>query len=199
MHAERQREVESQLRALAHAERYRETVDLALRSYGGELMGFIMNTVHDEALAQDIFQQLSIEVWESLPGFRWQSNFRTWVYTLARRTTFRILRAPDRRYQRLHTAEEQQLQARWSRTSTLEWQKTENKDRFWLICEGLEPEQRSLVMLRIAQRLSWAEITVIMSERDDLSPDEARRLSAKYRKRFARTKTQLKAALQKLA
>lgn len=200
MNADQQRSLEEKIRAHAEEGRFREATDVAIRGYGSELFGFIMNTTHDEALAQDIFQNLCMEVWRALPRFEWKSNFRTWVYTLARRTTFHTLRAPDRRRgQRLHTEDELQLRADWARTSTMEWQKTENKDRFWLLCEALDPEQRSLVMLRIAQNLSWTQIARIMSEEDAPSPEALERATALYRKRFERTKTRLKEAMRKMS
>ncbi|MFT7580327.1 MAG: RNA polymerase sigma-70 factor (ECF subfamily) [Myxococcota bacterium] len=175
-------------------------VNLAIRAYGSELFGFIVNTTHDEDLAQDVFQTLCMEIWKSMPRFQWQSSFRTWVYVLARRTTFRALGvSKGTPVGRLHTEGEQSLQARWTRTSTLEWQKTENKDRFWLLCEGLEPEQRTLVMLRIGRRLPWNEVARIMSEEDAPSDANLRRLSGQLRKRFERTKEHLKVAMQRLS
>jgi RNA polymerase sigma-70 factor (ECF subfamily) len=46
----------------------------------------------DRAQAEDIAQDVFVRVWQALPGFRFRSAFRTWLYRIATNVTIEQLR-----------------------------------------------------------------------------------------------------------
>jgi hypothetical protein len=54
-----------------------------LRRYDERIMGLIMGFVKNRNDAQDVFQEVFLRVWTSLPRFRQESSFFTWVYRIA--------------------------------------------------------------------------------------------------------------------
>ena len=75
--------------------------DLALaaawKEYRTEMLHLLGGALRDEDAAQDVFSAFSEELWKSLPGFRWESSFRTWGYRLLRAACFRYMHSPKRR------------------------------------------------------------------------------------------------------
>ncbi|MEO1269454.1 MAG: sigma-70 family RNA polymerase sigma factor, partial [Myxococcota bacterium] len=144
-------------------------------------------------------QHFSLQLWKSLPSFQGRSAFFTWAFTLARRSISRTLERPERRREdRLDTHQANNLPEHWSRTATAEWRRTANRNRFQKMCADLDPEERTLIMLRIDQELPWKEIAVVMHDDDD-APLEGKDLShraALLRKRFERIKNKLRQAAQ---
>src|SRR5688500_14899074 len=69
----------------------RRAATLALRAYGSEVLSFILVMVKDSDAAEDVFSMFCEDVWRGLPGFRWESSLRTWLYAVARRAALRHL------------------------------------------------------------------------------------------------------------
>ena len=180
------------------AQAYEEAAEIAITEYGPGIFGMYMGVFHDEAAAQDAFQQFSVQLWQSLPSFQNRSAFFTWAFTIARRTISRSLNRPELRVeQRLPTLQERNLQARWARTSTAEWRNTATRNRFEAMCAELDPEERTLVMLRIDQEMSWKEIAVVIADDDEpLDGAAVTRSASALRKRFERIKNKMRKAFK---
>lgn len=172
-----------------------EACELIIQTHGQAIFGMLIGVLHDEDRAQDVFQHFSIELWKSLDRFQGRSSVYTWSYVIARRAISAHL-DKDRRTPevQLRTAQEKAIVARWTRTITDEWHKTETKFRFRELCEGLPEEDRMLVMLRIGEKMPWNQIVEIVAE-DDIDTDEAKRESARLRKKFERVKDKLRDAM----
>ena len=69
---------------------------LAIRHYQSELLGWLNGVLCDEIAARETFSVLCEDIWKGLPGFRWESSFRTWVYQLAHNAVSRRFSSPDR-------------------------------------------------------------------------------------------------------
>ncbi|MEM1413587.1 MAG: sigma-70 family RNA polymerase sigma factor [Myxococcota bacterium] len=165
-----------------------------LELYGYELFRFLRATLRDEARAEDAYQELCIQIFRALPRFEWRSSLRTWAFRLARHTLGRAHRSARHREAQLGTAEESALVARWTRTVTAEWRRTAARDRLRERTAALPEEDRSIVTLRIRDRMSWKEIARILGPED--APDEAVATeAARLRKRYERIKAQLREEL----
>lgn len=168
----------------------------ALDGYGSELFGFLMSLLRDRDLADDAFQELSIDVWNQLGSFEWRSSFRTWVYRLARGAASRRLRDPARkRGQRLGTVEQQELSAKAMRTATAMWRQTEQKSKLWQACEALPDDDRTLVLLRISRGMSWLDVAAVTAD-EDQDDEQLTRRAAAQRKRFERIKDKLRTVMK---
>jgi RNA polymerase sigma-70 factor (ECF subfamily) len=185
-------QVEEALHALCLRGEYSEAVELAMRSYGPELRRLMASVLHHPELAKDAFGVFSENLMKGLPGFRWESSFRTWAYRLARNACYHQIHAPTAREQPASdpAANEPQRQ----RTDTQPWQRTAVKERFRALRERLEPHERMLLMLRVDQRQPWTEIARVMSDPDEPMTREAlNRRATALRQQFQRVKARLRA------
>lgn len=72
------------------------------------------------------------------------------------------------------------------RSRTAPYQRTEVKDQFTRLREALEPDEQTLLFLRVDQGLSWNEVADVLAE------DGERVDAAALRKRFERAKARLR-------
>jgi RNA polymerase sigma-70 factor (ECF subfamily) len=168
----------------------------ALRGYGMEVLSYLVAITRDESEAREVYSTFCEAIWRGLPDFRWQCTFRTWAYLVARHALSRRRRDPFRNAERavpLSRAPEVFKIAEGVRTKTLKFLRTEVKDRVALLRERLEPEDQSLIILRINRRMSWDEIARIMCDEETApSAQQLRRKAAALRKQFQRAKERLR-------
>lgn len=188
-----QQRLEARVREHTDAGRYREGATVAIEGYGPELLGFVMAILRDETAASDVFSQLCEDLWSGLEGFRWQSTLRTWAYTIARHATQRYLRSPHLRRNRPLADEEISKIADRVRSSTINYLRSEVKEKVQQIRDTLDPDDQTLLILRVDRNLAWNEVAEIMLGEDEPhSSDAISRKSAALRKRFERLKEDLK-------
>lgn len=168
---------------------YERAATLAFELYGAELYGFLVNHFGGESAASDVFGQVGEDFWKGLPSFGFRCTIRTWMYVLARNAASRYRRSPWQ--QRASESALDQAIAK-VRTETAPWLQTEVKDRWRMLRETLDPDDRSLLVLRIDRDLSWEDCARITLE-DEAADDAAiARESARLRKRFQTLKDDLR-------
>ncbi len=185
--------IEAQVKTLHQEGQLQEAAAVAVRGYGPEILGFLMALMRDEQDACDVFSQFSEDLWRGLEGFRWQSSFRTWAYTLARNASHRFRRTHGRARQRQVPLENDKIVhdvAHEVRSATLPFLRTEVKDRFASLRDTLTADDQTLLILRIDRKMSWREIVEVMNPEMDDAQMKAR--AAMLRKRFERLKMKLK-------
>lgn len=170
--------------------------DLALaaawKEYRTEMLHFLAGALRDEDAAQDVFSAFSEELWKSLPGFRWESSFRTWGYRLLRAACFRYMHSPKRRETPVSSPISPD-RADPNRSATNPWQRTDVKDGFTALRETLPATDQLVLLLRVNQKMAWTEIAQIMDDGErPMSADEVRKRSAALRQHFHRIKDQLR-------
>src|SRR5262245_6901627 len=101
MDARVREQIEEEIRRSFDAGSLDAAAEAALRGYGRELYAFLAALHRDAADASEVFSLFLEGMWRSLPGFGWQSSFRTWAYGVARRTSLRYQRDTRRRVARL--------------------------------------------------------------------------------------------------
>jgi RNA polymerase sigma-70 factor (ECF subfamily) len=185
----REREaLEAPIRAACEARDHATAVTLSLRLYGTELFGFLRALAHDDDLAADAFAELGEDLWRDIPGFRWASSLRSWMYVIARNALNQLRRDPRRRIDRNLPLSVAPDVEHVLRTATLDIQRTEVKDEFRVLREHLAPDEHELLLLRLDRELSWKEIARITAADDE---DLGTRAAA-LRKKFERAKERLK-------
>ncbi|WP_232293501.1 RNA polymerase sigma factor [Stigmatella aurantiaca] len=169
-----------------------KAVERALQGYGMEIMRLIASVLHNPEQAKDAFSLFCESLLKGLPGFRWESSFRTWAYRLARNACYQLMHAPSGRELPV-TSSAFPEQPQWHRSDTRPWQRTSVKERFRALRDSLEPEERMLLMLRVDQRLSWTEVARIMWDLDEAPTGAAlSRKATALRQHFQRVKTHLR-------
>jgi RNA polymerase sigma-70 factor (ECF subfamily) len=168
-----------------------------METYGSEIYGFLMNLMGAETAASDVFSQFGEDLWGGLSKFKFKSSTRTWMYVLARHAAARYRRTPWNKAERRSSESRVQSLVDVARSRTQPWQRTEIKDGFAVIREGLEPDDRILLTLRVDRDLPWDEVAkVMLGEDDEPSAEALKRECDRLRKRFQLLKTELRKRAQ---
>jgi RNA polymerase sigma-70 factor (ECF subfamily) len=192
---EQREALEERIRGLCDGQQWGPAATVALRGYGPEVLGYLSAMCRTESDAAEVFSSFCEDMWKGLPRFRWQSSFRTWAYTLARHALYRLGRDPQRRRERnlaLSQSPEVLELAEQVRTTTMIHLRTETKNKFAALREQLEPDDRTLLILRVDRKLAWNEIATVMSDEAEPTSEQVRRVAATLRKRFERAKERLR-------
>ena len=184
-------DVEAELAVYLRAKTFDRAATLALDHYGPELYGFLVHLMTDEHAAAEVYAQASEDLWRGLAGFASQCSVRTWMYVLARHAASRYWRSPWNRCGRGDSVLDELVATARSRTAP--WLRTEVKDKWRAVRETLEPDDRTLLVLRVDRGLEWNDVARVTLDSDDPSSAEVQREAARLRKRFQLLKDELRA------
>ena len=68
-----------------------------VRAYQVPVFNYVLRTVGDRGLAEDLTQEVFLRVFRSLPSFSFRSKFTTWLFQVTRHRVLDELRARERR------------------------------------------------------------------------------------------------------
>jgi RNA polymerase sigma-70 factor (ECF subfamily) len=156
----------------------------AIRVLGPQVLAYLGALLKNESDAREVFSQFAEDLWKGLPGFRGEASLRGWAYRIAWHASVRWVRDPYRRRgERLETSQASRL-AQEVRSSIAEdaWR----QERIARLREVLDPEERTLLILRVDRGLGWREVAHVLAEDGAEAPSEAA-----LRKRFERLKQKL--------
>lgn len=188
-------ELEAEVRS--HCERgdFDAATSAAVRGYGQEVFSFLMARLRSEDRAGDVFSATCESLWTTMRTFEWRCSMRTWLYKLARSAAVREERSPaNRRDRRLGLSQVSELVDR-VRTRTVAHLRTEVKDEFQKLRDELDPEDQTLLILRIDRGLDWNEIARVVEEDADgneVGDEQVKRAAARVRQRFQKLKKRLR-------
>jgi RNA polymerase sigma-70 factor (ECF subfamily) len=157
----------------------------ALRGYGPQILGYLTAVMRDEDDAHDVFSQFAEDLWRGLPGFRRESSVRTWAFRLAWHAASRYARDPYRKRHRPILTTEASKIAEQVRSTMSTYAPGGRADRLLKLRESLEPEEQTLLILRVDKAMAWEEVAEVL--RTDGEPAT----TAALRKRFERLKEKL--------
>ena len=162
-----------------------EAATRLIRALGPEVLGYLRAVLHDGADAGDAFSQFAECVWRGLPTFRGDSSLRTWCYGIAWRCVMSLKRDPrHRRGERLGSTLASQLAGHIFATTAVERER--QAGALEKLRARLNPEEQTLLTLRIDRRLAWDEVADVLEQASPPRPDVA-----VLRKRFERLKVKL--------
>jgi RNA polymerase sigma-70 factor (ECF subfamily) len=161
-------------------------------------LGFLHAVVEDPAGADEVFSLVCEKAWTGLPRFRFESTFRTWLYSVARnvaRDRHRARRRDRNRYEGLEDNSRAGQLAAQVRSSTAIHLRTQTKTELQRMRDALPPDDRVLLVLRLDREMSWTEVAKVL-DGDTVTPAEVAREAARLRKRYERVKAKLAAQLR---
>ena len=126
-----------------------------VRQYQAPLFNYISRVLSgDQALAEDMCQEVFLRIYQALPGFDARCQFTTWMFQVAKHRVVDELRARERRGRpvvdldvvaHLHAA-------------TVESESVEEMDTVWRAIGDLSLDLKMALLLRDVVGLSYAEI-----------------------------------------
>lgn len=183
--------LEQEIRGLLAEGRVDRASTIAIEVCEMEITRWLKGLLGDEITAREVFCTFCEDLWKGLPNFRWQSSLRTWTYQLARNAAWRHLRSASPEQPMGDALPDEPIQQPRSRTRP--WLRTDVKSAFARLREMLDPEDRTLLLLRVDGRMQWDEVARVMSDAQKPLPAEAlRKRAAVLRQQFHRIKVQLR-------
>jgi RNA polymerase sigma-70 factor, ECF subfamily len=191
--------LEASIKSAADGARWAEAATAAIGGYGDEILSYLAAITRSPTDASDAFSHFAEDLWKGLPKFRWECSFRTWAYGLARHAFARIKRDPHRR--RAVPLGDAHVEALVDevRSRTATFLRTETKDKISKLRAELDPDDQTLLILRINRSLAWRDIARVLSPDPDATTAALDKLAASLRKRFERLKTDLKTRAREAA
>jgi RNA polymerase sigma-70 factor (ECF subfamily) len=175
--------LDEQVRALLDRGERKQAATAALRALGPEVLGYLEHVLGDADDARDVFQRFAEDLWGWLPSWR-GGSLRAAAYRIAWHASTRFRReAWRRRRERMRTTMASRIAA--SIPSPESRLASTAHDRLARLRGALEPEERTLLVLRLDRELSWNEVAEVLSSESE--PLDA----AAVRKRFERVKEKL--------
>ncbi|BDG10473.1 RNA polymerase sigma factor [Anaeromyxobacter paludicola] len=163
----------------------RDAATSLLRQHGRQILRYLSALLHDREAAADVFGAFEEDLWRGLPSFRGECSRKSWAYRLALHAAIRYLRDPWRRRAvplgpgaGLDAADDLAPGAAQPTSSDRAEQRTR---AVAALREQLRPAERTLLALRVDQRLSWEQVAAVLSR-----PGEPPAQPSALRKRFER-------------
>jgi RNA polymerase sigma-70 factor (ECF subfamily) len=176
--------LEAQVQELLQAKDQRAAASAVIEALGPAILRYLRSMLRAEDDAADAFSQWAENVWRGLPAFRFGASLKTWCYRLAWNAAQNLRNEAWRRHgQRLATGQASMLaQSVRTRSVIVVERQRQALDE---LRAALDDEDRSLLVLRLDQGLSWEEVAAVMA--GDGTPVEP----ATLMKRFERVKARL--------
>jgi RNA polymerase sigma-70 factor (ECF subfamily) len=167
-----------------------QATTLVLRELGPEILGFLSGVLGDSD-GDEVFSRLSEQLWRSFERFEGRCSVRTWSYSLARHEISRFRRGERRHADgRVPISQFQEVleEVRATRSTFA----ADRRRTLIRLRDELPIEDRTLLILRMDRDLKWGEIALAFADDPQaLSAEDAKRESARLRKRFELVKKRL--------
>jgi RNA polymerase sigma-70 factor (ECF subfamily) len=130
--------------------------------YNGIIKALVLRVIHNEAEADDLLQEIFMEIWNQAKNFSAQKGKPLgWMVTLARRRAIDGLRkkqAYSRAEERLQTETEQQPEAWVQNPTENDINRGDTRELITKVIQSLPPPQQQAIELAFFQGMSQREI-----------------------------------------
>jgi RNA polymerase sigma-70 factor (ECF subfamily) len=136
-----------------------DAFETLVHRYERKVYGLTLRMCGNQEDAQEAAQEAFLSAWQSLPFFRGDASFATWLYRLASNAAIDILRREKRQKAVSLDGEEQALDIPDTRLSPQELaEQSELRRDLRVGLASLPEEYRAVLILRELQQLSYQEI-----------------------------------------
>jgi RNA polymerase sigma-70 factor (ECF subfamily) len=142
----------------------RRALTLIMRRYGDAVFRYCCELIRDEAVAEDVHQQVFVEAYRDLPRFQQRSHLRTWLLGIARHRCLDAVKT-GRRWQNRYKND---TPADVTDDTPLPADDIDQRRMIDALqhCLGeLAPSSRSAVLLRFRESLSYEEMASLSTEK----------------------------------
>jgi RNA polymerase sigma-70 factor (ECF subfamily) len=176
--------VEDLVQARLQERDLRGAATVAIRELGPAVTRYLRGMLRSEADTADALSDWAESLWAGIGSFEGRSSFCSWAYRLAYHSALDLSdRAHRKRERRLATAEASVLAEQVRTTAFSDERRRRRLDE---LRAELSADDRTLLLLRVDQQLSWDDVAEVLS--GPSAPVD----SAAVRKRFERLKEKLR-------
>ncbi len=130
-----------------------------LEELGPPILGWL-RAVHGADDGDEVFAAFAERLWKGIAAFRGESPVRAWAYRIAWNASHSFRAdAWRRRRERLRTSMASRLAADLTRSAP----PAEDEERLRRLREVLDPEEHTLLVLRLDREMSWDEVAEVLS------------------------------------
>ncbi len=177
-------DVEERIRERLEAGDARAAATEAIRGLGPQVLRYLRSMLREEDAAADAFSLFAEKLWKGIAGFQGRSSARAWALRLAWNAALDVRGEAWRRRGRRFATGEASALAESIRTKSAV--RAERQLRaLEELRASLSTEDRSLLVLRVDQGLSWEEVAEVLAEEGKPARPDA------LTKRFERLKERL--------
>jgi RNA polymerase sigma-70 factor (ECF subfamily) len=128
--------------------------DVILRTYELPVFNYVLRTVGERSLAEDLTQDIFLRVYQGLPGFSLRCRFTTWLFQIAKNRMLDELRARERRpYPAISIDDAPPIDV-----VDAPLERVETIDAVWRAVAALNPDLKMALLLRDVVGLAYTEI-----------------------------------------
>lgn len=135
----------------------RERLEPLVRRYAGPLLTYIRRMVISEHRSEELFQEVFLTVWVKRHQYKFPMPFRAWLFTIATNRCRQDFRKPRREVNSGEEGVTDLSPSREANPMDIAMQ-SETAKAVAKAVSQLPPKQREVVVLRVWNQLSYAEI-----------------------------------------
>jgi RNA polymerase sigma-70 factor (ECF subfamily) len=164
-----------------------QALETLIQRYLPLVYGFILHSIGEVAQSEDLTQEVFLKVWRSIKKYNPEKSFKTWVFTIARRTLIDYYRKKKITTVAVINGEDGQMDIFDSMPSE-ELSALEKIEKGELEADlenkllKLPPDDRILLLLYYGEKITFAEIAAMNQESLDTVKSRHRRALIKLRK-----------------
>ncbi len=158
---------EAALLALIESNDSKSALEEIARLYGGPVYRYIRHTVGTDDLADDVWQTTLLQAYRDLDKFKGRSSLRSWLYGIARHRCLDAIKSRGRRRQRFPAKSEAMDEPDSAPAADERLSDHQVMDALETCLQELEPQTRTVLLLRYQQGFSYKEIAEICRIKSD--------------------------------
>ena len=132
-----------------------KSFDKLVQNHLYNVFGFFLKITRNEMIAEDLAQDVFMKLYKNLKNFRHESSFSTYLYRINTNTANSWI--TRNKWKNILHLDQTPDTGENDRTNEIEWERKE----LWDGISKLPKKQRTVVMLRISDSLSYKEISDI--------------------------------------
>ncbi len=162
-----QKTADRQILAALSRGAHRRALELLARAHAPALGRLCFAMTGDQAVAEELTQEILIQAYQAMPAFEGRAGLRTWLYIIARRTCSRAVQKRRRRLRLLAGAHPIDAAPRSGE------EELEARRRLQRAMAQLSPQQQETLLLHHVSGLSYREVGGVCGVREDTARQRA--------------------------
>ena len=135
-----------------------EAFETLYRAAGGYVYAVALRILHNRETAEEVTQDVFLKIYHSLGEFRFRSSVTTWIYRIAVNTALNAFKKMSKELARRVDYDTGTLERTASGQTKEQPRKEENEVLVETLLKRLGPDQRTCVVLRDIEGLSYKEM-----------------------------------------